>query len=203
MRFLALACDYDGTLAHHGRVEASTIAALERVRASGRKLLLVTGRQLDDLRSVFVEVDLFDAVVAENGALLYDPRTQREQRDRGAARGRVRRGAAPALRPGLGRPRHRRHLGASRARGARHHPRPRPRAPGDLQQRRGDGATGGREQGVGARGRARRSRALTAQRGRRRRRRERPCLPVRLRVRGGGGQRPAHDQGARRRGDQG
>jgi hypothetical protein len=75
MRFLALACDYDGTLARHGRVEASTIAALERVRASGRKLLLVTGRQLDDLRSVFVEVDLFDSVVAENGALLYDPRT--------------------------------------------------------------------------------------------------------------------------------
>jgi hypothetical protein len=79
MRFLALACDYDGTLAHNGRVEASTIAALERVRASGRKLLLVTGRQLDDLRSVFVEIDLFDCVVAENGALLYDPRTQRER----------------------------------------------------------------------------------------------------------------------------
>ena len=49
------------------------------MRASGRKLLLVTGRQLDDLRSVFVEIDLFDAVVAENGALLYDPRTQRER----------------------------------------------------------------------------------------------------------------------------
>jgi hydroxymethylpyrimidine pyrophosphatase-like HAD family hydrolase len=79
MRYLAMACDYDGTLAHHGRVEASTIAALERVRASGRKLLLVTGRQLDDLRSVFVELDLFERVVAENGALLYDPRTQREQ----------------------------------------------------------------------------------------------------------------------------
>jgi HAD superfamily hydrolase (TIGR01484 family) len=79
MRYLALACDYDGTIAHHGRVEASTIAALERVPASGRKLLLVTGRQLDDLRSVFVEIDLFEAVVAENGALLYQPRTQSER----------------------------------------------------------------------------------------------------------------------------
>jgi hydroxymethylpyrimidine pyrophosphatase-like HAD family hydrolase len=79
MRYLALACDYDGTLAHHGRVEASTVAALERVRASGRKLLLVTGRQLDDLRSVFVEIDLFESIIAENGAVLYDPRTQRER----------------------------------------------------------------------------------------------------------------------------
>jgi hydroxymethylpyrimidine pyrophosphatase-like HAD family hydrolase len=79
MRFLALACDYDGTLARHGRVGASTVAALERVRATGRKLLLVTGRQLDDLCSVFAEIDLFDCVVAENGALLYDPRTRAQR----------------------------------------------------------------------------------------------------------------------------
>ena len=30
MRYLALCCDYDGTLAHHGAVDATTIAALER-----------------------------------------------------------------------------------------------------------------------------------------------------------------------------
>ena len=82
MRYLALACDYDGTLARHGRVEASTIVALERIRASGRKLLLVTGRQLDDLFSVFAEIELFNRVVAENGALVYDPHT-REQRSLG------------------------------------------------------------------------------------------------------------------------
>jgi HAD superfamily hydrolase (TIGR01484 family) len=64
MRYIALACDYDGTLAHDGRVSAATIAALERVRASGRKLLLVTGRQLDDLGTVFDRLDLFDRVVA-------------------------------------------------------------------------------------------------------------------------------------------
>jgi hydroxymethylpyrimidine pyrophosphatase-like HAD family hydrolase len=75
MRFLALACDYDGTLARHGRVDAATVTALERVRESGRKVLLVTGRQLDDLRTVFDRLDLFDCVVAENGALLYWPRT--------------------------------------------------------------------------------------------------------------------------------
>lgn len=79
MRYHALACDYDGTIAHHGRVDERTLAALERARASGRKLLLVTGRELDDLMRVFPQLPLFDRVVAENGALLYDPATRQEQ----------------------------------------------------------------------------------------------------------------------------
>jgi HAD superfamily hydrolase (TIGR01484 family) len=73
MRYLALACDYDGTLAHHGRVDGATLAALERLLASGRKLILVTGRQLDDLQNTFCHLTLFEWVVAENGALLYRP----------------------------------------------------------------------------------------------------------------------------------
>ncbi|HET9849955.1 MAG TPA: HAD family hydrolase [Candidatus Dormibacteraeota bacterium] len=73
MRYLALATDYDGTLAHHGAVDAATLEALRRVRASGRKLLLVTGRQMEDLAQVFPEVDIFDRVVAENGALIDVP----------------------------------------------------------------------------------------------------------------------------------
>ena len=76
MRYLALACDYDGTIALHGRVDAATIAALERVRASGRRTLLVTGRQLDDLLSAFPQADLFDRIVAENGAVVYEPETR-------------------------------------------------------------------------------------------------------------------------------
>ncbi|MDP9145180.1 MAG: HAD-IIB family hydrolase [Actinomycetota bacterium] len=76
MRYLALACDYDGTIAAEGRVAPETVAALERLRASGRRLLLVTGRELDDLLAVFPQVSLFDGVVAENGALLYDPASQ-------------------------------------------------------------------------------------------------------------------------------
>jgi hydroxymethylpyrimidine pyrophosphatase-like HAD family hydrolase/energy-coupling factor transporter ATP-binding protein EcfA2 len=79
MRYLAFATDYDGTLALHGAVSKSTAAALERLRDSGRKLLLVTGRELDDLLRVFPDVQLFDSVVAENGALLYDPATREEQ----------------------------------------------------------------------------------------------------------------------------
>ena len=43
VRFLALACDFDGTIAHDGMVDLATLAALERVRASGRRLILVTG----------------------------------------------------------------------------------------------------------------------------------------------------------------
>jgi hydroxymethylpyrimidine pyrophosphatase-like HAD family hydrolase len=78
MRCLALACDYDGTLAFDGQVSEATLSALKRINASGRKLLLVTGRELPDLREVFHDLDLFDRAVVENGALLYHPAT-REQ----------------------------------------------------------------------------------------------------------------------------
>ncbi len=79
MRYFTLACDYDGTIARDGRVDDPTLAALERLRGSGRKLILVTGRELDDLIGVFPQVDLFDRVVAENGALLYRPATREEK----------------------------------------------------------------------------------------------------------------------------
>jgi len=79
MYFIALATDYDGTLASHGGVDEQTIAALERLKASGRRLLLVTGRELPDLKRVFDRLDLFDVVVAENGSLLYFPATQDER----------------------------------------------------------------------------------------------------------------------------
>lgn len=76
MRYLALAVDYDGTLATDGRVDAETVAALEQLIASGRKLILVTGRQLDELLEIFPQISLCERVVAENGALLYRPATR-------------------------------------------------------------------------------------------------------------------------------
>src|SRR3569833_1128981 len=79
MRYLVLATDYDGTLAHDGRVDQPTLDALKRCRDSGRKLVLVTGREIPDLRTVFDGFDLFDLVVAENGALLYNPATKQEK----------------------------------------------------------------------------------------------------------------------------
>ena len=73
MQFQAIVSDYDGTLAEEGRVSDATLAALERLKRSGRKTLLVTGRELEELLGVFPEVGVFDRVVAENGALLYEP----------------------------------------------------------------------------------------------------------------------------------
>jgi HAD superfamily hydrolase (TIGR01484 family) len=65
-----LACDYDGTLAKDGIVSSKTIDALERVGASGRKLILVTGRLLEDLQQVFPRLDLFTYVVSEHSAII-------------------------------------------------------------------------------------------------------------------------------------
>lgn len=73
MRYLALVTDYDGTLAHDGVVAAAAIEALEALRKSNRFLIMVTGRLLEDLQRAFEKLELFDAVVAENGALFYDP----------------------------------------------------------------------------------------------------------------------------------
>lgn len=80
MYYLALATDYDGTLAHDGRVTPTTRAAMDRLKASGRKLILVTGRELPDLRTVCPDLDAFDRIVAENGALLYRPASREEVR---------------------------------------------------------------------------------------------------------------------------
>jgi len=79
MYFMALATDYDGTLAEDGRVSDATIAALESFRETGRKLIMVTGRELPDLKRVFDRLDLFEKVVVENGALLYTPATEEER----------------------------------------------------------------------------------------------------------------------------
>lgn len=75
MPYAALATDYDGTIAHDGRVDEPTLAALMRLRAAGWRLILVTGRELDDLRRLMPRLDLFDRVVAENGAVLHAPAT--------------------------------------------------------------------------------------------------------------------------------
>src|ERR1700739_2805017 len=73
MRYFCLICDYDGTIAHDGRCAPSTLEALKRVRASGRRVILATGRELPELQEIFPEHAIFDRIVAENGALLYRP----------------------------------------------------------------------------------------------------------------------------------
>ena len=110
MYFVALATDYDGTIAEDGVVAEATLEALRKLKQSGRKLLLVTGRQLPDLKKVLPEIALFDLVVAENGGILFDPRPARRRCSRqnrrkrflkGCKRARCRyRPDAVSLRPG-------------------------------------------------------------------------------------------------------
>jgi HAD superfamily hydrolase (TIGR01484 family) len=78
MRYFALATDFDGTIASRGHVSKETMEALVSVADSGRKLVLVTGRELPDLLQVFPEADIFDRIVAENGALIYRPEHKEE-----------------------------------------------------------------------------------------------------------------------------
>ena len=79
MRYLALATDYDGTLAKDGRVDDETLDELVRLRASSRRLVVITGRQAADLLAAFPPAaELCDRIVAENGATLYRPETGEE-----------------------------------------------------------------------------------------------------------------------------
>src|SRR5687768_14146631 len=78
MRYLVLATDYDGTIATGGQAESAALAAMQRLRESGRRAILLSGRRVDDLLAVFPRLGMFDYVVAENGAVVYKPGT-REQ----------------------------------------------------------------------------------------------------------------------------
>jgi len=75
MRYTAVALDFDGTIAHDSEVPPHVVEGLRRLKDTGRKLLLVTGRELPELLAIFKPIDIFDRVVAENGALLYRPAT--------------------------------------------------------------------------------------------------------------------------------
>lgn len=71
--FKALACDFDGTLASDDRIGPAVRDALERARKARLRLILVTGRTFFELTRVCDCIELFDAVVAENGAVIYYP----------------------------------------------------------------------------------------------------------------------------------
>ncbi len=76
MRFNVLATDYDETIAEKAAVDQETVDALRRLRQSGRSLVLVTGRFVENLHNIFPEIELFHLVIAENGAVLYEPDTR-------------------------------------------------------------------------------------------------------------------------------
>lgn len=80
MKYTVLATDYDGTLAHDGVVDDATLDALQRARAAGLRLVMVTGRELTSLFNTFAAFPVFEKIVAENGAVVHDP--QRETIER-------------------------------------------------------------------------------------------------------------------------
>jgi len=70
-RYRAIAVDFDGTLTRGAVPESAVLEHLGVLRAQGLRVVLVTGRIMSELRHSFGEVDRhFDAIVAENGAVL-------------------------------------------------------------------------------------------------------------------------------------
>lgn len=70
-----LVLDYDGTIAVDGRADPQALEAIAELRRGGRTVVLATGRRLVDLRCCLGRLDAFDAVVAEEGALISFPRS--------------------------------------------------------------------------------------------------------------------------------
>lgn len=75
-KWLALATDFDGTIATDGVVDEPTQEALVRLQSSKIKTILVTGRELTEFRNLGIFMQMFDMVVAENGAVLFNPFTE-------------------------------------------------------------------------------------------------------------------------------
>jgi HAD superfamily hydrolase (TIGR01484 family) len=73
MKLSVLALDYDGTIAHNDRVPPAVLDAIADARRRRVTVILVTGRILEDLRRVAGDLNIVDAIVAENGALVHFP----------------------------------------------------------------------------------------------------------------------------------
>ena len=74
--YRAIAVDYDGTLTETDAPEPGVLAAIRRARGAGRRVVLVTGRIFRSLLGSFPDVErAFDAIVAENGGVIWLPGT--------------------------------------------------------------------------------------------------------------------------------
>jgi len=73
VKLSVIALDYDGTIAREGRADPDALDAIREARSRGVVVILVTGRILSELERVLPEPGIFDAIVAENGALLAFP----------------------------------------------------------------------------------------------------------------------------------
>ena len=72
--FRAVAIDYDSTLTESGPPDLRVVDAIAAFRRTRGRVLLVTGRILNELRQVWPAVEsAVDAIVAENGAVIWLP----------------------------------------------------------------------------------------------------------------------------------
>lgn len=70
MRYRVFITDFDGTLADKGRVAMATWTRLADFRREGGRVIVATGRRLDDLLEIFPLAGSLDAIVAEDGAVV-------------------------------------------------------------------------------------------------------------------------------------
>jgi hydroxymethylpyrimidine pyrophosphatase-like HAD family hydrolase len=77
VKLSVIALDYDGTIARGDVLEPSVRHAIAAARRRGITVLLVTGRILDELRRVAGNLHFVDGVIAENGAVLHFPSSER------------------------------------------------------------------------------------------------------------------------------
>lgn len=73
MKCLAVALDFDGTIAVNDRLDLTVREAIASLRSANIVVLLVTGRILSELERVAGSLHFVDAVVAENGAVIHFP----------------------------------------------------------------------------------------------------------------------------------
>jgi hydroxymethylpyrimidine pyrophosphatase-like HAD family hydrolase len=71
MKFGVLALDYDGTIARDGVLDPEVRSAIADVRQRGIAVVIVTGRILEELEQVAGDLHFVDAVVGENGAVMW------------------------------------------------------------------------------------------------------------------------------------
>jgi hypothetical protein len=75
MHISIIATDFDGTVSHGDQLAPEAGRALRRWREGGRIAVLVSGRSFEFLRQLQEAVQAFDLIVAENGAVVYNPHT--------------------------------------------------------------------------------------------------------------------------------
>ena len=79
MNITILAVDFDGTISQGDDLAPEARDALRRWKETGQSIILVTGRFYDFVCNLQKKEEVFDLIVAENGAILYDTHTDKTE----------------------------------------------------------------------------------------------------------------------------